>query len=131
MKYNIGFDVKFNMGSNMTTDVTPDMITDVLSDNGINLPHYWDVQRVVDAICYMNSEEMYNYFSCANSSSFSRMMQPYFPNKPKGISYSKYLLEIINSSQPIAKPKIDMKTMLENMKARKAQEEFDRRQMEG
>ena len=61
----------------------------------IQLPDYWDKEKVLNAFKTMSTLELYKYFGCANSTSFTRMMKPIFPNRPDKMSYSTYVLKCI------------------------------------
>ena len=78
-----------------------------LIDAGITLPDYWDSAKVIKALTTLPIFELYAYFGCLNSTSFTRLMKPHFPNRPEKTSYSKYVHDIVSAIAPPPKPKWD------------------------
>jgi hypothetical protein len=62
----------------------------------IHFPEYWDQVKVLKAFRTLGTLELYKYFGCANSTSFTRMMKPVFPNRPDKMSYSAYVLKCVS-----------------------------------
>ena len=66
-------------------------------EHEVDLPEVWDEQKLVHAFRTKTTPELYKFFRCANSTSFSRLMKPIFPKKPDRMSYVEYvqgLLEV-------------------------------------
>jgi hypothetical protein len=80
-----------------------------LKDNKIIFPNYWDQEKVVKAITTLDTFDLYEYFGCANAASFTRKMNPYFPERPKHVSFGKYLRDIL-AQEPKPKWKPGMST---------------------
>lgn len=62
-----------------------------LQEANVTLPDYWDYDKVIKALTTLDTYELYEYFGCNNSTSFTRLMKPCFPNRPEKTSYSKYV----------------------------------------
>ena len=73
------------------------MKTKLLSEAGVLFPKYWDLEKVLSAFAKLSTLELYDYFSCPNATSFTRLMKPIFPNRPERMPYSKYLKSILES----------------------------------
>ena len=66
-----------------------------LINAGIKLPDYWDESKVIQALTTLDTYELREYFGCSNSTSFTRLMKPHFPNRPEKMSYSAYVRELL------------------------------------
>ncbi len=76
-----------------------------LIDAKVKFPKYWDETSVITAFKTLDSFDLYEFFGCNNSASFTRMMKPCFPNRPDRVSYGKYVRDTL--AQPIKeRPKI-------------------------
>ena len=64
-------------------------------DNVINLPDYWNVEKVINAFDKFDTFELYEYFGCTNSAAFTRLMKDVFPNRPDRMPYSKYVRSLL------------------------------------
>ena len=73
------------------------MKTKLLSEAGVLFPEYWDWEKVLSAFAKLSTLELYDYFSCPNATSFTRLMKPIFPNRPERMPYSKYLKSVLES----------------------------------
>ena len=89
-----------------------------LTDAGVNFPDYWDEIKVLKALTTMDTYELYAYFGCSNSTSFTRLMKPCFPNRPDRTSYSKYVrdivcvCEIVSEDEIVLDPKVEQRRAL-------------------
>lgn len=59
-------------------------------DEEIKFPDYWDEEKVLKALTTLGTFELYEYFGCANASSFTRLLGPCMPKRPTKTSYSAY-----------------------------------------
>ena len=81
-----------------------------LISHGISFPQFWDKDKVIQAFTTLDTYELYSFFGCSNSTSFTRLMKPCFPNRPEKTSYSKYVRDIVCAfvSASVPKPKWDI-----------------------
>ena len=66
-----------------------------VTNNVINIPDYWDTDKVINAFDKLDTYELYEYFGCSNAASFTRKMKPVFPMRPEKTPYAKYVKSLL------------------------------------
>ena len=67
-------------------------------DQGVSFPKFWDEEKAINALTTLSGEELREFFGCNNSTSFTRLLKPCFPNRPEKMSYNNYVLKLVSES---------------------------------
>ena len=72
-----------------------------LNQYGAKIPDYWNTDKVVEAFKTLEGNKLREYFGCSTRSQFSRNMRSIFPDKPEGMEYKDYVLEMVEVAKPV------------------------------
>lgn len=85
------------------------------TDQGVSFPKYWDEVKVLSALATLSGDELREFFGCNNSTSFTRLLKPCFPNRPEKMSYSNYVIKLVSESVTEQTPETNLETVSETV----------------